>query len=118
MEGLRYLPMLSKKGWLITNTKTHINVPNYPAVDDLISEIAKVPNHIAIDADQTARDLGNHRAANIIMLGAATPFLEIDEAELEEALKTIFKTKGKEIIELNIKALRAGKEFANQYVIG
>ena len=30
MESLRYLPMLSPDGWLITNTTPFINIPNYP----------------------------------------------------------------------------------------
>ena len=28
MESLRHLPMLSKKGWIITNTTAFVNIPN------------------------------------------------------------------------------------------
>jgi len=114
MESLRYLPMLSPQGWLITNTKTHVNIRNYPAIESILEEIEKVPQHLTIDADQIARDLGNHRAANMVILGAATPFIKMDYDKLEDAMKEIFKEKGSEIVELNIKALKTGREYAIQ----
>ena len=30
MESLRYLPLLAKDGWLISNSTPFINIPNYP----------------------------------------------------------------------------------------
>jgi len=116
MESLRYLPMLSKEGWLITNIKTYENIKNYPSFDDLMQEIKKLPKHIAIDADTIAKDLGNARAANIVMLGAAAPYLDVDYEKLEEAIQIIFGRKGEDIVNLNLTALRAGKEAALQYV--
>ena len=116
MESLRYLPMLSKEGWLITNIKTYENIKNYPSFDDLMQEIKKLPKHIAIDADTIAKDLGNARAANIVMLGAAAPYLDVDYEKLEEAIQIIFGRKGEDIVNLNLAALRAGKEAALQYV--
>ena len=112
MESLRYLQILSPEGWLITNTKTHVNIPNYPSLESLLDEIKKVPKHLALDADQMARDLGNHRAANMIILGAATPFLDMEYERLEEALTSLFKSKGSEIVKLNLAALGAGREYA------
>jgi len=112
MESLRYLPVLSREGWLITNIKTHVNIPNYPPIESLLKEIKKVPKHLALDADQMARDLGNHRAANMIILGAATPFLDMEYGALEYALSGLFKSKGSEIVNLNLAALNAGREYA------
>ena len=112
MESLRYLQILSPEGWLITNTKTHVNIPNYPSLESLLDEIKKVPKHLALDADQMARDLGNHRAANMIILGAATPFLDMEYERLEEALTSLFKSKGSEIVKLNLAALGVGREYA------
>jgi indolepyruvate ferredoxin oxidoreductase beta subunit len=31
LESLRYLPYISKTGWVITSTKPFVNIPNYPA---------------------------------------------------------------------------------------
>ena len=31
MESLRYLPYLKKEGWLVTNSRPFVNIPNYPS---------------------------------------------------------------------------------------
>ena len=116
MESLRYLPLLSSDGWLITNTKPFVNIPNYPDMDKLIAEIEKIDNHIALDADEIAKKLGSVRSANMVILGAASPFLEIDYMELQEAIRRIFARKGEEIIKLNLDALQAGRDFAETHM--
>jgi indolepyruvate ferredoxin oxidoreductase beta subunit len=112
MEALRYLPMLSKNGWMVTNTNPFINISNYPEQDVLLSEIAKQPQQVALDADKIAKDLGNSRSANIVVLGAATPYLDMDFSLFENALKQIFGRKGEEVVQMNLDALRAGRDFA------
>jgi indolepyruvate ferredoxin oxidoreductase beta subunit len=34
MESLRYLPWLSKDGWLVTSSNPYINIPDYPPPED------------------------------------------------------------------------------------
>jgi indolepyruvate ferredoxin oxidoreductase beta subunit len=65
MESLRYLPWLSEDGWLVTNSNPFINIPDYPSVDEIISEINKIENHIIIDADGIAKASGSSRSGNI-----------------------------------------------------
>lgn len=112
MEALRYLPMLSSDGWIIANTQPFINIPNYPPIEKVISEIESLPKHIALDADGIARELRAPRSANIVILGAASLFLDIDYSKLENAIKLIFRSKGEDVVNANLKALQAGKEFA------
>lgn len=112
MESLRYLPWLNKDGWLITNTKPMVNIPDYPKQENIQAEIAKVPQHITLDADKIARDLGTARAANIVVLGAASPYIDITYESLENAIRAIFKNKGDKIIQLNLDALKVGREIA------
>lgn len=114
MESLRYLNWLSSDGWLITNTTPYINIPDYPGETELNGEIKKVKQHIALNADQIAKDLGSKKAANIVVLGAASPFLDIPFEDLEKAIKTIFEKKGEDIINLNLKALQEGRAFAEE----
>jgi len=116
MESLRYLPLLASDGWIITNTKPYVNIKNYPDLDKVLAEIEAIKNHIAIDAETIARNLGTSKAANMVMLGASSPFLGISYHELEEAIKAIFARKGAEIINLNLDALRAGREFADAHM--
>lgn len=113
MESLRYLPYLNKDGWLITNVKPFVNIPNYPAIDELITEIKKVPHNIALDADKIATDLGSVQVMNMVMLGAASEFMPIDIADLQDAIKFIFGRKGEKIVELNLAAIQAGKDFSH-----
>ncbi len=116
MESLRYLPYLNKEnGWLITNTQPFINVTNYPETDKLLEEVKKVKNHIALDAEQIAKDMGTAKAANIVILGASSPFLGMEYEALENALRTIFGRKGEDVVNLNLKALKAGRDFADNY---
>jgi indolepyruvate ferredoxin oxidoreductase beta subunit len=112
MESLRYLPMLASDGWLITNNKPFVNIPNYPDMKDVMTEIESIPNHIAIDADQLAKEMGSVRSANMVILGSAAPFLGIEIASLEKAITNVFKTKGEKIIDLNLKAFALGKDIA------
>ena len=46
------------------------------------------------------------------MLGAASPFIDIPYQSLENGIKKIFERKGEKIVQLNIEALKAGREFA------
>lgn len=112
MESLRYLPYLSPDGWLITNTKPFININNYPNMELLMSEIQSFEKHIAIDADTIAKDLGSSRSANMVILGAAAPFLDIDYNLLKEAITQIFERKGEEVVNLNLLALQKGYDFS------
>ena len=116
MEALRYLPYLDKEGWIITNTAPFINIDNYPDVEELNKALEALPRVIAIDVDAIAKQVASPRAANIVLLGAAAPFLGIDIEELEEGIRTIFGRKGEDVVEMNIKALRAGCEYAKQNI--
>jgi len=116
MESLRYLPWLSEDGWLITNTKPFVNINNYPSMDALMAEIASFEKHIALDADELAKGLGAVRSANMVVLGASTPFLEISADKIREAIRKIFARKGDEIVKLNLDAFEAGFRFANEHM--
>jgi indolepyruvate ferredoxin oxidoreductase beta subunit len=116
MESLRYLPMLAPEGWLITNINPYKNIPNYPEMDMVMTEVKKVPRHITIDANKIATDLGSRRSANIVILGAASPFLGLSFERLEQAVEKLFIRKGQEMVDVNIKALRQGKSYADNFI--
>ena len=115
MEALRYRPYLSEHGWLITNTKPFVNIPNYPDLEKLMGEIKAIQNHVAIDADGIAEDLGVSRSMNMVVLGAASSFLDLPFVKLEQGIKFIFGKKGEKVVEANLKAIRTGKDFTEKY---
>mgnify|MGYP002508945860 len=47
----------------------------------------------------------------MVLLGAAAPFLNIEIEKIEDGINTIFGAKGEAIVEMNIKAFRAGLEY-------
>ncbi len=116
MEALRYLPYLSKDGWIVSNEVPFINIDNYPTEDVLWKEIQALPHHILLDVDEIAREIGSIRVSNIVLLGATTPFLNMEFSNIEESIHDIFKSKGEEIVNLNLKALRAGKQAAEKLI--
>ncbi len=113
MEALRYLPFLKKGGYVVTSGTPFINIPNYPDKDVLEKTLQALPHHVVIDADTIAKEAtSNERASNFVMLGAASPFIEIPFEYLENGIRAIFARKGEEVVEMNLKGLRAGREFA------
>lgn len=110
MESLRHLPWLSKTGWLVTNSTPFINIDDYPPVEDILQEIRKIRNHKIIDADAIAKSVGSIRSGNLVILGAASHYIDLPFKSLEDAVKEVFAKKGDEIASVNIKALRAGRE--------
>lgn len=114
MESLRYLPWLSEKGWLVTNSNPFINIPDYPEINDILAEIRKVKNHLIIDADNIAKEAGIARAGNMVILGAASAFIDMPFKSLENAIRKLFGKKGEEIVNGNLKALNTGREISQQ----
>jgi indolepyruvate ferredoxin oxidoreductase, beta subunit len=117
MEALRYLPWLYPDGWLITNTNPYINIPDYPEMESIMTEINNHKNVKALNADKTAKDIGTSKSSNMVVLGAASPYLDIDFRQLVKAIGVLFKSKGEKVIDDNIKALKAGREFADKSVV-
>jgi len=114
MEALRYLPFLSKSGWLVTNITPFNNIPDYPNLEDILKQINSLPNHIAIDSDAIAKEAGSSRSSNIVMLGAASLFIDIPYEKLEDGIRELFGRKGESIVNTNLKALHAGREYSQK----
>ena len=109
MEALRYLPYLSKQGWIITSSTPFVNIPNYPDMDKINADLDQLQNVIKIDIESMAKENNIPRSANIILLGAAQKALGIEYHKLEDAIRSIFGRKGEAVVEANIKALALGK---------
>jgi indolepyruvate ferredoxin oxidoreductase beta subunit len=114
MEALRYLPYLAPQGWLITNTTPFKNIANYPNDNAILKEITALPQSLALDADTMASELGSAQSANMVILGAASPFLVLAFAKLQEGIRFVFERKGEKVVNANLNALEAGRRFAEE----
>ena len=114
MESIRYLSYLSKDGKVVTNSKPFVNIPNYPAEDALQKELDALPS-VKLDIEEVAKDCGNPRGANMVLLGMAAPAIGILSVEdLRNAIATVFAHKGEQVVEANLKAFDAGVKAATE----
>lgn len=109
MEALRYLPYLSKDGIVITSSKPLVNIPNYPQQEQVMAALSALPKVVIADIEQLAKDAGNPKGANMVLLGMAASYLEIvSTADLREALCRVFERKGAAVVEANCKCFDLG----------
>ena len=109
MEALRYLPYLKPDGWIVTSSKPFVNIPNYPEIEDVLAHVKAIKNHVLIDAEELAKEAGAPaQAANMVLLGAAIPMLDIDHDKIIAGVKRIFARKGEAVVAANVAAIEAG----------
>ena len=117
MEALRYLPTLSPEGWIVTSTAPFVNIPDYPDMEEIEKDLSKGGNLIAFDMEEMAKEVASPRSSNMVLLGAASHFIEITSDKIEDAIRSVFSSKGEAIVEANIKAFRAGREKADSFIV-
>lgn len=113
-EGLRALDWLSPKGRIVVSTtrlvppSANLGALKYPS--DPVADIKKITNNITVvDADRMARDLGNIRLVNTILLAAAAPSIGFERKVWEDAIKKLVKPS---LVDINLKAFAAGYGLA------
>ena len=114
MESLRYLPFLRPDGALVTNSAPVKNIPDYPDIDRILGEIRRLPRHRIVDAAIMAEQAGSLQCANLVLLGAATPFLGLVEDSLEAGIRSVFAGKDPRIVDTNLRGFRLGVEAARR----
>jgi indolepyruvate ferredoxin oxidoreductase beta subunit len=115
LEALRYVQYLREDGVILTSSNAFVNIPDYPPLDDVLERIARFPRHVLLDADRLSKMAGSGRSANIVLLGAASLFLEIEAADLENAVAAMFGAKGPKVVEMNQLAFRLGRNAGQAY---
>jgi indolepyruvate ferredoxin oxidoreductase beta subunit len=110
LESLRFLSYLSPAGVLVTATEPFDNIPDYPPAEELLAAIRRLPRHRLVDAGAIAREAGSARAANMALVGAASSYLPLERAHLEQAIAELFAGKGQAVVEANLKAFAAGQD--------
>ena len=112
LETLRYLDYLGPEGYIVSSSTPMVNIPDYPDMEGILSSIREVERSIVVDSGELAREAGSGRAQNMVMLGAASPHLVLDEADILEFIEVLFKNRGERLVDINRKAFRLGREAA------
>lgn len=112
VETLRYLDFLRPDGIIIMNQEeiyppaVNLGMMEYPV--DMIDNLSNnFKNFIELNANELALKAGNLRAANTVMLGVVSKYIQIEDSIWESVLRKSFPAK---LVDLNIKAFRLGKE--------
>ncbi|THB67499.1 MAG: indolepyruvate oxidoreductase subunit beta [Gammaproteobacteria bacterium] len=112
MEALRYLPYLKSDGKIVANSEPVINIPDYPEIETITTQLKDNSDAFIFDGSIIAADAGAKKALNMAMLGAASPFLPLSEDTLINAIKTQFKNKKEELIQKNLDIFAAARKAA------
>ncbi len=106
LESLRYLGYLDPEGVLISSAVPLVNIPDYPELEGLLAAIRRLPRHRLVDAVALAGD--SARAAHMVLVGAAAPYLPVGRELLESSIREMFAGKGEGVVAANLKAFAAG----------
>ena len=56
MEALRYMEYLKEDGWIVTSSVPFVNIPNYPALEEVLSHVQAFEHHVLLDVEQLAKE--------------------------------------------------------------
>jgi indolepyruvate ferredoxin oxidoreductase beta subunit len=117
-EALRYAEYLKPGGTAIVNRHTIKPITvvsggaHYPTEEELLAVYADITDGLhLVPGTGVARELGNVRAANVVLLGALSAFLELPEDTWLQAIEERVPPK---YVDLNRQAFLRGRKFATE----
>ncbi|MHC1631087.1 MAG: indolepyruvate oxidoreductase subunit beta [Methanotrichaceae archaeon] len=112
-EALRYAYYLSPEGVALVNTNPVLPVTvttgaaKYPELEKIADPLRKICKGVkTMNATELAKKAGHPQAANVVMLGALSKYLPLEEELLMEVLSEIVPPK---FLEINKQAFELGK---------
>lgn len=110
MEALRYLRFLKKDAAIIVNTEEiyppAVNMGDAPYPEDAISFLKKhYGKVISFNAAELAQKAGNIKTANVVLLGAVSNLMNINQSIWQSVIKKSFPEK---LVKINLDAFHMG----------
>ena len=113
-EAIRYVDYLAPNGLAVVSDQVIVPVTvssgsaTYPDINE--DGLRKIfPNLAYVRAVEKATELGNARAANVVLLGALSTKLDLEDGAWQDAIKKRVKPA---FVDLNLKAFYLGRELA------
>ena len=112
LEAMRYAHFLKKDGVIIVNDQRMDPMPvvmgaaKYP--ENIIETLSKDHKVISVDAMAKARELGNTKVFNVVILGVAAKHMDFTKEQWNAVIERIVKPK---FIDINKKAFETGFEM-------
>lgn len=115
IEALRALDYLKEGGTIVVNNE---EIPSMSVItgdedypEDVLEEIGKFTAPKVVEATRLARELGNEKAANMILLGTIIKSMGLEHIHWDEILEVNIKP---QFVELNKKALKLGMDAVTE----
>ena len=111
MDAVRYARFLKPEGVAVINdyelpsSTIAAGLEEYP--EGCLEAMEAAFKCFTLDAEDIALALGNVKCMNIVLFGAMTEALNLEEIDWEEVIR---ETVPEKFVELNLKAYRAGRE--------
>lgn len=112
LEAKRYAHFLKKDGVIIVNDQRIDPMPvitgaaEYP--EGIIEELSSKYKVYSIDAMEKAKEIGNTRTFNVIVLGMAAKHMDYTVEQWEDVIRNTVPAK---TVDINLKAFHAGYEM-------
>lgn len=112
MEALRWLEYLKPEGKIVVNNYRIDSMPiltgNATYYEKEIEDELKRLNATIINAENKAKEMGNTKVMNIILLGALIKSMELEDIDWESIIRENVKEK---FVDVNLQALKNGMEM-------
>ncbi|MDD8014308.1 MAG: indolepyruvate oxidoreductase subunit beta [Acidobacteriota bacterium] len=109
LECLRYFEYLGPEAVVVTSLTPYVNIPDYPDMEKVLTEIRRAPKSFIVDSERIAGEAGTSKAQNMVMLGAASNYLKVGEESLRRFIEVLFRARGAHVVEVNLKAFELGR---------
>jgi indolepyruvate ferredoxin oxidoreductase beta subunit len=114
LEAVRRLPAVKREGVVVSSTEPVANIPDYPDLEQLLATLRSLPRVLLLETGDIASRAGSRKAANVVLAGAASVFLELRSETVEELIRENFGAKGEKVLAANLTAFRRGREEARR----
>lgn len=114
LEAMRNAHYLKKDGFIVASKEkivpnsVYVGGPQYPQDPETLLKNLFDKRFYCIDADAIAKEIGNFRFANVVLVGAVASLMQLSDDSMLEAIKNMVPPKS---LEGNIAAFKKGKEL-------